>query len=142
MPYKSFAQSARVLDNKRLGKQRVENLQIMGALLDPTKGWSNHPATNMWRGHESALLMYQGAICAEWASRGFKDTCWLKTVKLLALNTSVYDAEQKREHMPPWLGLKAFHSGHRSNLLRKDPTHYGQFGWTDDPANDYYWPVQ
>lgn len=66
----------------------------------------------------------------------------LKTVKLLALNTSVYDAEQKREHMPPRLGLKAFHSGHRSNLLRKDPTHYGQFGWTDDPANDYYWPVQ
>lgn len=33
LPYPNFKASARVLDTKRLGKQRVENLQIMSALL-------------------------------------------------------------------------------------------------------------
>lgn len=33
LPYPNFVASARVLDNKRLGKQRVENLQIMQVLL-------------------------------------------------------------------------------------------------------------
>ena len=32
LPYPDFAESAKVLDNKRLGKQRVECLQIMKAL--------------------------------------------------------------------------------------------------------------
>lgn len=34
LPYKSFEQSAACLDNKRLGKQRVEVLQILKALPD------------------------------------------------------------------------------------------------------------
>jgi lipopolysaccharide biosynthesis regulator YciM len=32
MPYPSFVESAKCLDNKRLGKQRVEVLQILQAL--------------------------------------------------------------------------------------------------------------
>lgn len=50
LPYSSFKDSARVLDRQRLGKQRVENMQIITALLDPDYGWQNHPAVNMWRG--------------------------------------------------------------------------------------------
>ncbi len=50
LPYPDFAESARVLDNKRLGKQRVEVLQILNVLTDSTrKGWRNHPAVAMWR---------------------------------------------------------------------------------------------
>lgn len=36
LPYKDFAECARVLDDKRLGKQRVECLQILNALRPPT----------------------------------------------------------------------------------------------------------
>ena len=39
LPYSSFYQSARVLDRQRLGKQRVETLQILKSLSDPTYGW-------------------------------------------------------------------------------------------------------
>lgn len=44
LPFPSFIESARVLDNKRLCKQRVECLQILKALHDPSYGWQNHPA--------------------------------------------------------------------------------------------------
>lgn len=49
LPYKSFAESAACLDNKRLGKQRVEVLQILKALHNPSYGWQNHPAVKMCR---------------------------------------------------------------------------------------------
>jgi hypothetical protein len=43
--------------------------------------------------------------------------------------------------MPPWWGDPAFHASHRSNLLRKDPVWYGQFGWAEPPDLPYVWPV-
>jgi hypothetical protein len=42
---------------------------------------------------------------------------------------------------PPWLGDEAFHASHRSNLLRKNPEWYGQFGWTEPDDLPYVWPV-
>lgn len=79
LPYKSFSGSARCLDNKRLGKQRVEVLQILNTLTGKSTGWANHPATRMWRGYERALCAYGFAVCEEWYyDRGFRDTCWRK----------------------------------------------------------------
>jgi len=80
----TFYASVRVLDRQRLGKQRVETLQIMKALAGLSKGWINHPATRMWRGYERALLDYQNATCNEWLRRGYKDTCFTKTVRVFA----------------------------------------------------------
>lgn len=135
LPYKSFAQSARVLDRPRLGKQRVETLQIMGALVLGT-GWVNHPATKMWRGYEAVLLQYQAAVCLEWVSRGYRDSCWEKTIDIF-----VQHEGEQLSALPLWLGSKQLHSSHRANLLRKDPDHYGKFGWVESPTEGYYWPV-
>src|SRR5687768_5243480 len=52
LPYPDFERSARALDPRRLGKQRVEVLQICNALHRETGGWINHPVTRMWRGFE------------------------------------------------------------------------------------------
>lgn len=135
LPHADFTESAKVLDRQRLGKQRVENLQIMNALL-LGKGWVNHPATKMWRGYEGALLEYQVAIIGEWVSRGYNDTCMDKTI------TVYYDnVTDLTIYWPWWLGDADFHASHRSNLLRKNPDHYNQFGW-DEPNNlPYVWPV-
>jgi len=134
LPYADFAESARVLDRQRLGKQRVENLQIMKALVTGV-GWVNHPATKMWRGSECALMEYQYAICDEWVSRGYKDTC---AIKAQELHDSVCSGDYTN---PPWLGSEAFHASHRSNLLRKDPAWYSRFGWTEPDNLEYVWPV-
>jgi hypothetical protein len=42
---------------------------------------------------------------------------------------------------PPWLGDNTFHASHKSNLLRKDPVWYGQFGWSEPTDLPYVWPV-
>jgi hypothetical protein len=143
LPYKDFESSARVLDDKRLGKQRVETMQIMHALVKlqvktdtAVVPWGNHPVTKMWRGHENMLMEYQDAICDEWDRRGFNDTCRAKTLNMFRLfPSSIATAEP-----PYWLGLKLLHSTHRANLLRKDPEWYGQWGWKEEPQEGYWYP--
>lgn len=136
LPFPNFQESAQVLDYRRLGKQRVENLQIMTALLEG-RGWVNHPATKMWTGHTEALMFYQAAICHEWTSnRGFKDSCLEKTFNL-------YEQYRVLEPLviPSWLGDPDFHKSHRSNLLRKDPEFYRpKFEEDLDPDLPYIWP--
>ena len=133
LPYADFAESARVLDRQRLGKQRVETLQIVKALVTG-QGWVNHPATKMWRNHLSALVSYQRAVCFEWTNnRGYKDTCLDKTIDLVKWLGSDFD-------LPPFVGDEAFHASHRSNLLRKNPEWYGQFGWSEPDNLEYVWP--
>ena len=60
LPYSSFNKSLKVLDWRRLGKQRVEAMQILNVLLErtETKGWRNHPITRMSEGYEPALQLY------------------------------------------------------------------------------------
>ncbi len=58
LPYPDFEASARVLDDRRLGKQRVEALQVLRALTRAQYGWKHHPAVRMWAGHEEALAAY------------------------------------------------------------------------------------
>jgi hypothetical protein len=43
LPYPDFAESAQVLDQARLGKQRVEALQVLRAVTLPGYGWQSHP---------------------------------------------------------------------------------------------------
>lgn len=126
LPYSDFRKSAQCLDYKRLGKQRVECKQILQA-LQRTTGWSNHPAVKMWRGCEPALRAYMQECIQEWVSRGYVNNLQVQVVQEFEL--------------PKWFGLKKFHSSHRSNLLRKDPNYYSQFGWFEMPDQDYFWPV-
>lgn len=135
LPFADFTQSAVVLDRARLGKQRVENLQIMKALVIPGSGWGNHPAVKMWGGHEYSLWEYHVEIVLEWLRRGYKDTCLEKMEDLMLLTRPSLDIE------PPWLGDPAFHTAHQSNLIRKKPEHYGPL--FPDVSDDlpYVWPV-
>jgi len=135
LPLPSFTESAHYLDNRRLGKQRVECLQILRALNDPSYGWQNHPAVKMWRGFEKSLAVYGVAICDEWIFRGFKDTCRDKIT--LYLPPILKNA---RNCVPPWVTAQLCES-HQSNLVRKNPDHYGKL--FPHVRNDlpYVWPV-
>jgi hypothetical protein len=134
LPYPSFQESAQCLDYKRLGKQRVEILQLLNALSGESKGWVNHPACKMWRGNERTLILYGIYICEAWINKGYKDTC---LDKILAY-AKVWPLENGK---PYWLGNDDFHRSHRSNLLRKNYQHYSQFGWTEPTDLPYVWPV-
>lgn len=132
LPYADFIKSARVLDRQRLGKQRVEVLQLLRALRGETKGWVNHPAAKMWRGAEQWLAGYGVACCDEWTSRGYKDTC---RDKIVSLSYGFF------QEPPAWFGDEAFHRSHQSNLVRKLPEHYGHLFPGVLADLPYVWPV-
>ena len=138
LPYKSFVESASCLDYRRLGKQRVECLQLLSTLqfpwaLERTKtnnmGWANHPAAKMWMGFEECLALYMNTIIMEWKSRGYKNN--MEYFKNFTHKVNI---------QPSWLGNDEFHASHRSNLIRKDPEWYGQFGWLESNDLPYIWP--
>ena len=133
LPYSDVKKSLQSLDNKRLGKQRVETYQIISAItrrpkLDgtPYKGWLNHPCTIMWRNHVTALKFYFNASIEEWVNRGFK-------------NTMEYETISEDIQLPSFIGDERFHSSHRANLLKKQPDFYSKYGWSENPLDPYVW---
>lgn len=146
VPYSDFEACARTLDVKRLGKQRVEVIQIVRALTVPGYGWASHPAVLMWQGYEEALGRYGLTMCEVWLERGFGDTCAgtiaedLREVGIETLRT--YAELVEGGALPDWLFDEAVHRSHQSSLVRKDPGHYGPLfpGVPDDIA--YLWPAR
>jgi hypothetical protein len=134
LPYPDMKKSLQVLDNKRLGKQRVETYQIISAItkrpkLDgtPYKGWLNHPCTIMWKDNLSALKLYMNFSIQVWIERGFKNTMFVE------------DLGDEKIELPKWFGFEKFHSSHRANLLKKDSNFYSKYGWTENPSDPYVW---
>lgn len=151
LPYADFAASAASLDQKRLGKQRVEAYQILLQLCgmkmvdfplwEPRIGRWKHPAMAMWAGHEVQLVEYIRACCDEWTGRGYRDTCLAKSSLVLELSRK----PDWTEELPGWIGTEAIHRSHRSNLLRKDLPYYSSQFPEDVPKDgedflEYIWP--
>ena len=153
----SFTSIAQVLDRQRLNKQALEGWQILMTLLelDPQgnhrvpKGWVNHPAVKMWRGHEMALYLYIEEMVAEWKRRGYKSTIGDKA-KATILRAVQLGIITEASSNPYWISnqeqFKEIASSHRVALLNKDYEWYSQFGWPEDrgykpETYEYIWPV-
>ncbi|MGW0483116.1 MSMEG_6728 family protein [Nonomuraea sp. NPDC003214] len=145
LPFPDFTRTARVLDPLRLGKQRVEALQILRALTVPGYGWRHHPAVKMWAGYEEALVRYGLEVCGHWCSTGRADTCAATMTRELADTCGARDVRSQPElalagELPPWLGDPELHLSHRSALLRKDPGFYRPLFGADPDDLGYVWP--
>lgn len=127
LPYPSFAKSAKILDYRRLGKQRVEARQMLDTLEGRSSGWANHPAVLMWGGYEQALKLYFNVISLEWISRGYKHNMGLYEI-------AEYVAK------PPWLGWEDYHLSHQSNLVRKNRDFYEPVFPGVGGELEYIWP--
>ena len=145
LPVADFAESARLLDSPRLGKQRVETLQILRAIELPDYGWATHPAVRMWRGRTPALVAYGLAMARIWRERGFADTT---EPQIGEFAPDVVGVPQEvlagAGLLPSWLGDEHLHRSHRSNLIAKDPGFYRhrfteRFGPEPDDL-PYVWP--
>lgn len=153
-----FGKIARVLDSRRLNKQALEGWQIMMTLLEldpagdhrPAKGWKNHPAVKMWRGHEYALNMYVQAMVLEWRSRGYKSTIGEKAQRTLETARDRELLDMTTCLMPKFIDYaevrEAVASSHRLALLHKDYDWYSQFNWLEDTGTrpetyEYIWPA-
>lgn len=138
LPSPIFAESARILDYRRLNKQIVEGYQILSGRVPN----ANHPACLMWSNHKFMLVIYLSAFLGEYMYRtrihhGLED------------DILTYKCEQNKDMplTPPWLGDSLFHLAHRVNLLRKDYEYYlGKFEHPfyrlENYPEGYYWPIQ
>jgi hypothetical protein len=152
----NYTTTAQQLDNKRLNKQALEAWQIMmtNLHLDPAgnyrkpRGWSNHPASRMWKGYEQELMVYIDAMCNEWRRRGYNTTIDGKahaTLEVARRNGLLGD-----HRIPDWMLdpelFDAITVTHRTALLAKNFDHYHQFGWVEDTGTapdtyEYIWAV-
>lgn len=131
------AVTAGILDVKRLGKQRLEVIQILRILLGKvdSAAWRNHPAVRMWKGYEPYLLkIYLRAVLDEWVKRGYKNLkCEEHYSELFLI------VKNKKAVEPEWFSDQLFIS-HQSNLVRKLPEYYSRL--FNVPGNiPYVWPV-
>lgn len=160
VPVADVNESLRYLDDRRLNKQISECVSILGAIFDlptikgtPRKGYKNHPAQKMWEGYESGLLDYFASAIRVWQGRGGgidnyhpprmdadRNVYWVHSYKVLDEVREHRHYLKDSEKVPYWMGHEPTHASHRSNLLRKDPVHYGKFGWTEPPNLPYIWP--
>ena len=132
LPYESFKESAKVLDYRRLGKQRVEGMQIINAIENPNpQGWKNHPIVIMWTPYVTSLKHYTNVMISDWIRQGYNNNMELYEVDELIDDGMV--------HFPHCVGKEELHSSHRANLLRKDCEFYSQYGWKESPESPYVW---
>jgi len=146
LPHPDFRQTALVLDRRRLGKQRVEALQVLRGLIIPGYGWRRHPAVRMWSGYEEALVRYGLEICLTWREQGHQDSCADSLIAGLSARRPGAEVREQAElaaagELPPWLGDEAFHRSHRSALVRKDPDRYAGLFPGVPPGLPYVWPT-
>src|SRR5574343_495506 len=137
--YSDLRESARCIDNKRLGKQLIETKQIYDTIVNNKKSWSNHPAVNMWRGFELGLLLYGKIHYAEWQERY---VLGLRGGKLIhksgeEILNEYYNRSLNTIKLPSWIYDDEFLISHRSNLIRKNPEYYSKF-WPSVPNNIPY----
>jgi hypothetical protein len=159
LPSQDFGSIASVLDNKRLNKQALEGWQLImtNLSLDPEgnfrnpKGWRNHPAAIMWRGHELSLAVYIDAMVVEWKSRGYRSTIADKAWATIDRASSLGLLRGQTDKLPDWFYdtdlVERITASHRTALLSKHYEHYSQFGWQEDPGfapstYDYVWPSE
>ena len=138
LPYPDFRQSAAALDTARLGKQRVEALQTLRALVIPEYGWQTHPAVRMWMGHVPALTLYGLAMVDEWTARGHPDNTRANITEFAP--QAAHPDYAAKIPMPPWLGDPNFHLSHRAKLVHKEPKFYKTVFTDADLDVDYIWP--
>jgi hypothetical protein len=113
--HSDYALSARFLDLRRLGKQRLEAHHMIQVLLGEKKSWINHPATKAWSNHMISLKHYFNCIVREWIRRGCKNSYALYDLG---------DESSLSDVAPPWTKSPRIHYSMMAQLQLKDPTFY------------------
>lgn len=139
LPENSFADCAKVLDQKRLVKQLLEGRQIMSILANESPGgaWRNHPAVKMFVGYEASLYNYLKAIRNEMDLRGYKwENNWNVIKDTYKRNFSNQDKNKNPEWMNDYRWIKVM-TTHRGRLYEKAPELYPQYKKEAEYFYDY-----
>jgi len=124
----TWSLSVLALDDKRLGKQRLECIQILLSLSGIINIWEipkyihNHPVTLLWKGNEDYLLSYTTACIIEWGNRGYKNTKCISAFHDMRAITGDYPVKGK-----PSFITADFIQSHKIKLYSKNPLFYAKY---------------
>lgn len=133
--------TCRLLDKRRLNKQKTEAMQIINVLQNPDKkGWRNHPATLMWVGYVPALQYYYNAITNECIRRKIDVTTdlvkftdeQLASIRYQTIDEYLQSVDDDNDDdddsnqivFPWWFTWVPFIASHQVSLMRKSPEYY------------------
>jgi hypothetical protein len=170
LPYPSFEETAKILDYKRLGKQRVEAYQIANIIEFPYR----YKCTNIIFKHsffEKTAMIFekQCPVCGfelrqitawqnhpavkMWIGPKEDREKYLNCLKLYIdsmikewinrgyNNTMKLSYDSKKQCLyPEWIGNEDFHKSHMSNLLRKNKNYYSKYFENIHDDLPYVWP--
>lgn len=137
----SLEECAKNLDNLRLGKQRVECIQLISFIENKdNKGFRNHPILIMWSNNVDALKVYCNFMIREWIKRGFTNTIELYDLdeSKIVFYKNIYNEETKLTEIikpeikddsivfPIWFNWKPLILSHQSSLLKKNFDYYSK----------------
>ncbi len=128
-------------DNSLLGEHR-ELHGIVSIIQNNKKGYSHHPETMRWRGHEGALRIRHALVRAEMHLRGFHDRTPLELLQPAGLWPSVFiDAPERqftllaekyegkqRGRIPLPINVQELWAQHKYSILARDPQIYSSLG--------------
>lgn len=136
LPFSSFAQSAACLSDRHLGRARHDTAELIKINQHELAVWPGRLTipSLIWEGYTPMLARYLNLLIDEWEERGY-------------VSTVIHRVNIPRMVVNPWWLLdtpvaEQLTASHRSNLLRQDPQHYGQFGWEESHDLPYYWPTK
>ena len=167
-PEEGILRSLLCLDDKRLGKQRVETYQIWkmvrGLPFDNTKrpanhaslqpmAWSRHPAVAQWMGYADALALYLLVSLRLWGGRLSPNTGRPYSNEGMQGNVDRWRIEFTEKEpgvrvtfantaFPPWWGDVRIHDSDKAILYRKDKNYYAAFRPYALVYEQYCWPYQ
>ena len=111
----SMLDALRPLDDRRLFNQHNEGRVILAG------NWPHHPVHRLWP-DRAILLSYLDVVRQLCLERG------------IGISHPGFGTSDGLTDFPEF-----FYASHRANLLRKDPVHYGKFGWQEKPKDWYAW---
>ncbi len=124
LPYPSFVESAKCLDNKTLDKQRIDIQSILNSLSTNDK-YSSSQICKMWKGYEYALKYYYNCVVLEYEHRGFEN----KLSPRYYLEVFFVHPTRPQWKFPPCIGAESFHLSQKKILLKNNPKWYSKFNW-------------
>lgn len=139
LPHACIVRSVQVLDDLRLGKQRLEAKQVYLSLTQKDYKWSNHPASKMFidpvsqKPYLNFIKAYYNSCLDEWISRGKSNS--MEYIEVDKLSKDDY----------PWFwGWLEFHYSHQASLFRKHPYYYiSKFELPEKYLDlGYIWPTE
>lgn len=139
LPLPELEGSFLCLDDLTLRQQCLDAVRLLDCLVGYDPCWTRHPAFRMWYGFEQMLCCY-AHMAHDFHLRRLTTHSQLFSWFMLQETVRRRPDLMGTPAVPPWWNDRRLHTSHQSNLVRKNPAHYGPIFPKTKPSPVWCWP--